>query len=95
MIIFMMTPENTWNPWNPVIKKKKSAKSRLPYSFLHKLAPSTTSAASSIFLRVSSLVNRVLWPASVISSVRIRMLGFALRPSFTSFTVNEGRLPSS
>ena len=43
-MILMITPENTWKPWKPVMKKKKSANNLLPYSFLCKLAPSTTSA---------------------------------------------------
>jgi hypothetical protein len=32
MMIFNITPENTWKPWKPVIKKKKSAKIGFPYS---------------------------------------------------------------
>ena len=71
-------PENTWKPWKPVMKKKKSAKIVFPYSFTFKLAPSTTnlpfanSAAPFSFDKtVFSLVSKL------INSVRIKTSGFA------------------
>lgn len=45
MIKLKTTPENTWKPWKPVIKKKKSANKGAPYSFSERLAPSTTPTA--------------------------------------------------
>ena len=37
----MITPENTWKPWNPVIKKKNCPYCCGPYSFDVKSAPYT------------------------------------------------------
>ena len=54
-MILIKTPVNTWNPWNPVIKKKKLANNLFPYSFLTKLAPSTTYFVSAILFKDSSL----------------------------------------
>src|SRR5690606_15664867 len=55
MMIFNNTPIETWNPWNPVIKKNKLANVLCPYSFLIKLAPSTTYLKSATLAKVSSL----------------------------------------
>ena len=52
----MITPENTWNPWKPVIKKKKSANNLLPYSLRSKFAPSTTKCALATMASEASLV---------------------------------------
>ena len=59
MIMFKTTPENTWNPWKPVIKKKKSANIGFPYSLTLKLAPSTTSLAVASLAKLSSLDNMI------------------------------------
>ena len=58
-MILITTPENTWKPWKPVIKKKKSANNLLPYSFLIRFAPSTTSTALCNLCSDSALVRIV------------------------------------
>ncbi len=59
-MILMITPENTWNPWKPVMKKKKSANNLLPYSFLCKLAPSITILPSANLFSDSALDKIIL-----------------------------------
>lgn len=74
-MILMITPENTWNPWKPVMKKKKSANNLLPYSFLIKLAPSTTYLAVAKCFSDSSLDKTVFFLLSVSFSVLIKISG--------------------
>ncbi len=92
-MILIITPENTWKPWKPVMKKKKLANNLLPYSFLYMFAPSTTYTTSSKRFKDSSLV-RTTFCLSLMNSVRTKMLGLALKPSTTSATEYDGKADS-
>mgnify|MGYP003995992469 CR=1 FL=1 len=59
-MILNITPENTWNPWNPVIKKKKSANNGVPYSLCFKFAPSTILFPSLFNLTIDSALDRTI-----------------------------------
>ena len=75
------TPVNTWKPWKPVIKKKKFANNLLPYSFLTKLAPSTTYFVSANLLIDSSLDKTTFFlVAGSIVSILTKISSFALKP---------------
>ena len=50
------------------MKKKKSANSGLPYSFLYKFAPLTTLVAEPIANSASSLLKIIFFPLSSIAS---------------------------
>jgi hypothetical protein len=84
-MILIKTPVNTWNPWNPVMKKKKLANNLFPYSFLTKLAPSTTYFVSAILFKDSSLDKTTFYfVAGSIVSTLTKISSFALKPCITS-----------
>ena len=83
-MILKMIPEKTWNPWNPVMKKKKSAKMVFPYSFTSRLAPSTTSLVLASSNSAFSLDNIVFcFLSKSINSVLIWMSGLASKELIT------------
>ena len=69
------------------MKKKKSANSGLPYSFLYKLAPLTTLVAELIVDSASSLFKIIFFPFSSIASSLTVIFGLRLNPSKTSSKV--------
>ncbi len=66
------------------MKKKKSAKSGFPYSFLIKLAPFTTLVAEESLFSASSLDRIIFCPLSFNSSTLTVIAELVLNPSMTS-----------
>ena len=94
-MILIITPDKTWNPWKPVIKKKKLANNVFPYSLACKLAPITTVFASFKKPKASWCGTMIfVFNSGLICSVLMEIAGFALKLSTTSLRV-KGAISAS